>query len=80
MIIPRIIPCLLLKKEGLVKTVKFKDPVYLGDPRNIMRIFNEKEVDEIPSSYKNIDEVMANQTDLVEVVHILKQVMCIKGG
>jgi len=37
-------------------------------------------LDEIPSSYKNIDEVMANQTDLVEVVHILKQVMCIKGG
>ena len=37
-------------------------------------------LDEIPSSYKNIDEVMANQTDLVEVVHILKQVMCVKGG
>ena len=37
-------------------------------------------LDEIPSSYKNIDEVMANQTDLVDVVHILKQVMCIKGG
>lgn len=47
MIIPRIIPCLLLDGEGLVKTRKFKDPVYLGDPRNIMRIFNEKEVDEI---------------------------------
>ena len=37
-------------------------------------------LDEIPSSYKNIDEVMANQTDLVDVVHILKQVICIKGG
>ena len=37
-------------------------------------------LDEIPSSYKNIDEVMANQTDLVDVVHSLKQVMCIKGG
>lgn len=47
MIIPRIIPCLLLKGEGLVKTCKFKNPVYLGDPRNIVRIFNEKEVDEI---------------------------------
>ncbi len=47
MIVPRIIPCLLLKGEGFVKTRKFKDPVYLGDPRNIMRIFNEKEVDEI---------------------------------
>ena len=37
-------------------------------------------LDEIPSSYKNIDEVMANQTDLVEVVHILKQCLCVKGG
>jgi tRNA-splicing ligase RtcB len=37
-------------------------------------------LDEIPSSYKSIDEVMANQTDLVEVVHTLKQVMCVKGG
>ena len=37
-------------------------------------------LDEIPSSYKNIDEVMANQTDLVEVVHVLKQCLCVKGG
>ena len=36
-------------------------------------------IDEIPGAYKDIDEVMANQTDLVEVVHTLKQVMCIKG-
>ena len=36
-------------------------------------------MDEIPSAYKDIDEVMANQSDLVEVVHTLKQVMCIKG-
>ncbi|MFB2588313.1 RtcB family protein [Acinetobacter sp. c1-l78] len=36
-------------------------------------------VDEIPSAYKDIDEVMANQDDLVEVVHTLKQVLCIKG-
>jgi tRNA-splicing ligase RtcB len=36
-------------------------------------------LDEIPAAYKSIDEVMANQTDLVEVVHTLKQVICIKG-
>ena len=36
-------------------------------------------LDEIPSAYKNIDEVMANQSDLVEVVHTLKQVLCVKG-
>jgi tRNA-splicing ligase RtcB len=37
-------------------------------------------LDEIPSSYKDIDEVMANQRDLVEVVHTLKAVICVKGG
>jgi tRNA-splicing ligase RtcB len=36
-------------------------------------------IDEIPGAYKDIDEVMANQSDLVEVVHILKQVVCVKG-
>jgi tRNA-splicing ligase RtcB len=36
-------------------------------------------IDEIPGAYKNIDEVMANQSDLVDVVHTLKQVICIKG-
>jgi cyclase len=47
MIRPRLIPALLLKGQGLVKTVKFKDPKYLGDPINIVRIFNDKEVDEL---------------------------------
>ena len=36
-------------------------------------------VDEIPGAYKPIDEVMENQRDLVEVVHTLKQVLCVKG-
>jgi tRNA-splicing ligase RtcB len=36
-------------------------------------------IDEIPAAYKDIDVVMANQSDLVDVVHTLKQVMCIKG-
>ena len=36
-------------------------------------------IDEIPGAYKNIDEVMANQSDLVEIVATLKQVMCVKG-
>ncbi len=43
----RIIPCLLLSGNGFVKTKKFKNPTYLGDPINIVHIFNEKEVDEI---------------------------------
>src|SRR5882724_5827271 len=43
----RIIPALLIQKGGLVKSVKFKDHKYVGDPINAVKIFNEKEVDEI---------------------------------
>lgn len=43
----RIIPCLLIHKGGLVKTVGFDKPKYVGDPLNAVRIFNEKEVDEL---------------------------------
>ena len=43
----RVIPCLLLQGEGLVKTTRFKDPTYIGDPINAIRIFNDKEVDEL---------------------------------
>ena len=47
MIRTRVIPCLLLRNLGLVKTVRFRDPKYLGDPINIVKIFNDKEVDEL---------------------------------
>jgi imidazole glycerol-phosphate synthase subunit HisF len=43
----RIIPALLMKNQGLVKTVGFKDPKYVGDPINAIKIFNEKGVDEL---------------------------------
>jgi imidazole glycerol-phosphate synthase subunit HisF len=43
----RIIPSLLLRNGGLVKTQKFADPKYVGDPINAVKIFNEKEVDEL---------------------------------
>jgi len=43
----RIIPCLLVHNKGLVKTVNFKEPKYVGDPINAVKIFNEKEVDEL---------------------------------
>lgn len=47
MILPRVIPCLLLKENSLVKTINFKKPSYIGDPVNSVRIFNEFEVDEL---------------------------------
>lgn len=47
MLRPRIIPCLLIHNGGLVKTLRFSAPKYVGDPLNAVRIFNEKEVDEL---------------------------------
>lgn len=47
MLLPRLIPCLLIHNGGLVKTFHFGDPKYVGDPINAVRIFNEKEVDEL---------------------------------
>ena len=47
MLRPRIIPCLLIHEGGLVKTVGFKDAKYVGDPINAVKIFNEKESDEL---------------------------------
>lgn len=47
MALPRVIPVLLLRNRGLVKTVKFKEEKYVGDPFNAVKIFNEKEVDEL---------------------------------
>lgn len=43
----RVIPCLLVREKGLVKTVQFGTPKYVGDPVNTVRIFNEKQVDEL---------------------------------
>lgn len=47
MLWPRITPCLLIRNRGLVKTVRFADPKYVGDPVNAVKIFNEKEADEL---------------------------------
>jgi imidazole glycerol-phosphate synthase subunit HisF len=47
MLRPRLIPCLLVQNQGLVKTRRFGEPKYVGDPINAVRIFNEKTVDEL---------------------------------
>lgn len=59
MLRPRIIPCLLLSNGGLVKTVRFSSPKYVGDPLNAVRIFNEKEVDEL--IFLDIDAAVENR-------------------
>jgi len=43
----RIMPCLLVQNDKLVKTIRFKNPLYIGDPVNAIKIYNEKEVDEL---------------------------------
>lgn len=73
MLRPRIIPSLLIQDKGLVKTVNFKNPKYVGDPINAVKIFNEKEADElaffdIDATAKGLDpdftliERLANQS------------------
>ena len=47
MLNPRIIPVLLISDGDLYKTINFKEPKYVGDPLNTVRILNEKEVDEL---------------------------------
>lgn len=47
MLRPRIIPFLLLKKDYLIKTINFEKEIYIGDPINAIKIFNEKKVDEL---------------------------------
>ena len=64
--IKRIIPCLLLRNNGLVKTKKFSDAVYIGDPINAVRIFNEKEVDEL--IFLDIDATKLKRTPNLQTI------------
>lgn len=78
----RVIPCLLLKDNKLVKTIKFKNPTYIGDPINAVKIFNEKEVDElifldIDASYK---KKKPNYSIIHEVVTECFMPVCYGGG
>jgi cyclase len=78
----RIIPCLLVHKKGLVKTVNFKDPKYVGDPINAVKIFNEKEVDEL--MVLDIDATVENRGPNFEMIKNLAQEcrmpFCYGGG
>lgn len=78
----RITPVLLIHNNGLVKTVKFKDPKYVGDPLNAVRIFNEKEVDEL--MVIDIDRSSQGLTpdfDLIEKLALeCRMPLCYGGG
>lgn len=82
MLRPRIIPSLLVHDSGLVKTVNFKNPKYVGDPINAVRIFNEKEVDEL--AVFDIDAtVLGKEPDYVLIEKLANQSrmpLCYGGG
>lgn len=82
MLYPRIIPCLLVHNRGLVKTVKFKDPKYVGDPINAVKIFNEKEVDEL--MVVDIDAASQNNEPDYKMIENLavecRMPLCYGGG
>ncbi len=78
----RIIPCLLVRDGGLVKTRKFGDDKYVGDPINAVRIFNEKEVDEL--IVVDIDAtVQGREPDYAMIEHLAAECrmpLCYGGG
>ena len=82
MLRPRLIPCLLVHEGGLVKTVGFRDPKYVGDPINAVRIFNEKEVDELV--VLDIDAtVKGTEPDYRMISHLASECrmpLCYGGG
>tara|TARA_S200000501_G_scaffold351223_1_gene368899 strand:+ start:2843 stop:3625 length:783 start_codon:yes stop_codon:yes gene_type:complete len=82
MLNPRIIPCLLIENKGLVKTVQFSSPKYVGDPLNAVKIFNEKSVDElivldIQSTTKNIEP---NYKMIANIALECRMPLCYGGG
>jgi cyclase len=82
MLRPRIIPCLLVKNKGLVKTLQFKDGKYVGDPINAVRIFNEKEADEL--MVIDIDATSSNNEPDYKMIENLasecRMPLCYGGG
>lgn len=78
----RIIPCLLVHNKGLVKTIQFKDPKYVGDPINAVKIFNEKEIDEL--MVIDIDATVNNKKPNFKMIENLavecRMPFCYGGG
>ncbi|MHA8087420.1 AglZ/HisF2 family acetamidino modification protein [Aquirufa sp. Wall-65K1] len=82
MFLPRVIPCLLIESGRLVKTRKFSEPGYIGDPINAVKIFNELEVDElilldIAASKKNVEP---NYEHISEIVSEAFMPVAVGGG
>lgn len=78
----RVIPCLLFHKRGLYKTEKFKKPTYIGDPINAIKIFNEKEVDEL--IFMDIDATIEKREPNFQIIEDIASEcfmpLCYGGG
>jgi imidazole glycerol-phosphate synthase subunit HisF len=82
MLYPRIIPCLLIHNKGLVKTVRFENPKYVGDPINAVRIFNEKKSDELMvlDIDASVREEEPNFTLIEKLAAECRMPLCYGGG
>ena len=82
MLKPRVIPCLLLKEEGLVKTENFKNPTYVGDPVNAVKLFNEKEADEliVLDIDATVNDTEPNYRLISEIATECRMPLCYGGG
>lgn len=82
MLRPRIIPCLLIHKGGLVKTQQFKAPKYVGDPINAVKIFNEKESDELMviDIDAAVNRVEPNYALIAKLAAECRMPLCYGGG
>lgn len=82
MLKPRIIPSLLVHNNGLVKTVGFKSPKYVGDPINAVRIFNEKESDEliVLDIDATVNKVEPNYKLIAHLAAECRMPLCYGGG
>lgn len=78
----RVIPVLLLRNMGLYKSVKFKDHKYVGDPINAIKIFNEKEVDELVflDITASINQQEPNYSMLADIASECFMPLCYGGG
>jgi cyclase len=82
MLRPRIIPCLLVHKGGLVKTQRFGSPKYVGDPINAVKIFNEKESDELMvlDIDATVNKVEPNYALIAKLAAECRMPLCYGGG
>ncbi|MGC7405634.1 AglZ/HisF2 family acetamidino modification protein [Pandoraea pneumonica] len=82
MLRPRIIPCLLVHQGGLVKTQGFKSPKYVGDPINAVKIFNEKESDEliVLDIDATVNNVEPNFDLIAKLAEECRMPLCYGGG